>query len=158
MGAIISAITGGAAGGIKDLVLGVLDRIKLSPEKKAEIQQAMDQNSFELQKMALEMQKQTAEIQAAETQAASANILAEAKSTDSFVSRARPTFLYIMYGVLIFNFIILPLIQMIKGATTLVPLNLPTDLYWLFGSGYLGYATFRTLDKSGFQWNRNGKK
>jgi hypothetical protein len=152
-GGIISAITGGG-GGIKDLVLGILDRIKVSPTEKAKIQEALDQNAFELQKMQLEMEQHLADLQAKETEAASANIQAEAKSGDKFVSRSRPTFLYIMYAVITFNFIILPVIEMIRGATTLVPLNIPSEAYWLFGSGYLGYAGFRSLDKSGFQWNK----
>ena len=143
--------------GLKDLVLGVLDRVKLNPEKKAEIQALMEQNAHEVLKWEAELRQKELDLLGKEVEAASANIRAELQSGDRYTSRSRPTFLYMMYLVLAFNFIVLPLVQMIRGATTLVPLDLPGDLYWLFGAGYLGYATSRTLDKSGFKWNR-GKR
>jgi len=133
--------------GIKDIVLGVMDRIKLSPEKKAEIEIAMAQNAHEIAKMEIEIESKVLET-------AAKNIQAEASSDDRFVSRARPTFLYIIYCVLCFNYIALPIIQLFKGMPNLVPIELPEDLYWLFGAGYLGYTGFRSLDKGGFKWNR----
>lgn len=153
MGGIISAIGSFAGGGIKDLVLGVMDRIKLNPEERAKIQAQMDQNAFELQKMEMELKKQQQDYMTEEIKAASANIQAEANTGDPQVRRARPYFLYVMYIILLWNFVLLPFIQM-AFKMTLAPINLPSDLYWLFGCGYLGYAGFRSLDKGGFQWNR----
>jgi hypothetical protein len=48
-------------------------------------------------------------------EAASANIRAEAQSGNKWTSRARPTFLYLFYVILAFNFIFVPIEQMIKG-------------------------------------------
>ena len=88
-----------------------------------------------------------------------AAIEAEAKSDDPYVKRARPTFLYIMYVVIIFNFILLPLLGQLAAialalklietnlTTLLQPLNLPKEMWYLFGSGYLGYAGARTWEK-----------
>lgn len=88
-----------------------------------------------------------------------AAIEAEAKSEDSYVRRARPTFLYIMYLVIIFNYIFIPVTQqfalillasgMIESNLTnaLTPLQLPKEMWYLFGSGFLGYAGARTWEK-----------
>ena len=155
MGGIVSAIGSAISGtGLKDLVLGVLDRIKLSPEKKAEIQAQLDKNQFELSKMEHEIAVKQQEYMAKEIDAASANIRAEAGSGDKYSARSRPTFMYVIYLVIIWNFLVLPIIQMANGLTV-APIDLPGDMYWLFGAGYLGYAGFRSLDKSGFQWNKS---
>jgi hypothetical protein len=155
MGALISAIGSAVGGtGLKDLVLGVLDRIKLSPEKKAEIQAQLDQNSFELSKMQHELEMKQQDYMAKEIETASANIKAEAESGDKFTSRSRPMFMYLIYVILGWNFIVLPIIQMFKGVPT-QPIALPDDMYWLFGAGYLGYTGFRSLDKTGFKWNKS---
>ena len=142
--------------GLKDLVLGILDRIKLPPEKKAEIEKAMAEHAFELQKMEMELASKQADQVAKEIEAASANIRAEATSGDEYTRRARPTFMYLIYLILAFNYIALPLVQLFRGQA-LAPIDLPSDMYWLFAAGYLGYAGFRSLDKGGFKWNRNNK-
>jgi len=68
-------------------------------------------------------------------------------SEDPYVRRSRPTFLWMMYIIFIVNFIIVPVIQLCIGKPmTLV--ELPTALYVLFGSGYLGYGILRSSDKS----------
>lgn len=157
MGALISAIGSAVSGsGLKDLVLGVLDRIKLSPEKKAEIEAQLNQNQFEVAKMEHEIAIKQQEYMAKEIETSSANIMAEAESKDKYTARARPTFMYIIYLVIVWNFLVLPIIQMSKGLT-IMPIELPGDMYWLFGAGYLGYTGFRSLDKSGFKWNKGAK-
>ena len=87
-------------------------------------------------------------------------ILAEANSKDPWTSRARPTFLYLMYFI-----ILLCVGGAIAGiwwpdhVTTAAQnmgnlLNsIPESLYWLFGAGYLGYTGARTFDK----WRAQGK-
>jgi hypothetical protein len=140
MGGIISAI--GGITGIKDLVLGVLDRIKLSPEKKAEIQQAMDQNAFEMQKIQAEMQAKEQDAIAKEIEIASANIKAEAQSGDKFTSRSRPSFIYMMLVIMVCNYVVFPIINR-------TPIVFPEALFWLFGSCMLGYTGARTWEKIG---------
>lgn len=155
MGGFLGAV--GGLGGIKELVLGVLDRIKLNPEEKAKIQAQMDQNSFELAKLDAELRQKQADQVAAEIETASANIRAELATGDRYTSRMRPTLGYVVYAVVIFNFILLPVVQLIRGVP-MSPLELPGDLYWLFGAGYLGYSGFRSLDKGSFDWARKGKR
>jgi hypothetical protein len=76
-------------------------------------------------------------------------IMAEAQSTDKVVARARPLFLYIMYAILVFNYVGLPLLQFAFGRV-LEPIILPEGAWYLFGAGYLGYTGFRSADKN--QW------
>ena len=83
-------------------------------------------------------------------------IMAEAQSTDPWTSRARPTFLYVVYililmaipmgGLYAFNPDVAEKIAVGFGKW----LNaIPEPLYALFGAGYLGYTAFRSWDKRG---------
>jgi len=82
-------------------------------------------------------------------------IMAEAQSTDPWTSRARPSFLYVMYALLLWS-IPMGLIaaaqpQMAHDIATGMNayLNgLPEPLYALFGTGYLGYTVARQWGKA----------
>lgn len=77
-------------------------------------------------------------------------ILAEAQSADPWTSRARPSFLYVMYAMLLWS-IPMGLIAAVRPETAAhiaagmnAYLNgLPEPLYALFGTGYLGYTVAR---------------
>ena len=77
-------------------------------------------------------------------------ILAEAGSPDPWTSRARPSFLYVMY-VLILWALPMGLISALSPATAkgiaegmgAYLAALPEPLYVLFGTGYLGYTVTR---------------
>ena len=81
-------------------------------------------------------------------------ILAEARSADPWTSRARPSFLYVMYALILWA-IPMGLIAAVnpamalgigKGMTAYLR-GLPEELYALFGTGYLGYTAARTWGK-----------
>jgi hypothetical protein len=81
-------------------------------------------------------------------------ILAEAQSADPYTSRARPTFLYVMYGAILLCFVgsIIGIWfphHVATAATNLGSLlaAIPESLWWLFGAGYLGYTATRSFDK-----------
>ncbi|MGV2496751.1 holin family protein [Pelagerythrobacter aerophilus] len=84
-----------------------------------------------------------------------AAILAEANSRDPWTSRARPSFLYVMYALMLFA---LPMgvisafdaqaAQDISAGMTAYLRALPTELYTLFGTGYLGYTAARQWGKA----------
>jgi len=82
-------------------------------------------------------------------------IMAEAQSPDPWTSRARPSFLYVMYTLLLWA-IPMGLIaavrpQMAKdiAAGMNAYLNgIPEPLYALFGTGYLGYTVARSWGKA----------
>lgn len=81
-------------------------------------------------------------------------ILAEANSADPWTSRARPSFLYVMYITILFGLpmgiasIFDPEIPKQIASGFGAWLNaIPDALYGLFGAGYLGYTGFRSWDK-----------
>ena len=81
-------------------------------------------------------------------------IIAEANSADPWTSRARPSFLYMMYALILWA-IPMGLISavnpgMAKGIAegmTAYLRGIPEELYALFGTGYLGYTAARTWGK-----------
>ncbi|MBY0429449.1 MAG: holin family protein [Alphaproteobacteria bacterium] len=89
-----------------------------------------------------------------EIQASLSAILAEANSDDPWTSRARPSFLYVMYVVICSCFIGGIIGIWYPAQTTQAAANInallkaiPSDLYTLFGMGYLGYTGARSFDK-----------
>lgn len=81
-------------------------------------------------------------------------IVAEANSVDPWTSRARPSFLYVMYTLLLFA---VPMgilaafnprvAQEIAAGMNAYLGGLPEPLYALFGTGYLGYTAARQWGK-----------
>lgn len=82
-------------------------------------------------------------------------IVAEANSHDPWTSRARPSFLYVMYVLLLWS-IPMGLIAAVQPHTaeaiatgmTRYLNGLPEPLYALFGTGYLGYTAARQWGKA----------
>ncbi|MXP09115.1 holin family protein [Pseudoblastomonas halimionae] len=81
-------------------------------------------------------------------------IVTEAASRDPWTSRARPSFLYVMYTLILFA---LPMgvlsafnaqiaVDIGNGITAYLR-GLPDELYALFGTGYLGYTAARQWGK-----------
>ena len=109
--------------------------------------QARDKAKLELLKLQgdQEMANITAQMQA---------IVAEAQSSDPWTSRARPSFLYVMYALILWA-IPMGLIAaadpaMAKGigeGMTAYLRGIPEELYALFGTGYLGYTAARQWGK-----------
>jgi Holin of 3TMs, for gene-transfer release len=81
-------------------------------------------------------------------------IIAEAKSTDPWTSRARPSFLYVIYIIILWC---LPMgvIAAFRPETASAIANgmnsylrgIPSELWGLFGTGYLGYTAARQWGK-----------
>ncbi len=84
-----------------------------------------------------------------------AAVLAEANSPDPWISRARPSFLYVMYALLLWS-IPMGLIAAVRpewasaiGQAMNAYLNgISEPLYALFGTGYLGYTVAREWGKA----------
>lgn len=81
-------------------------------------------------------------------------LVAEANSPDPWTSRARPSFLYVMYALLLWA---LPMgliaavrpdaARDIAAGMNAYLAGLPEPLYALFGTGYLGYTAARQWGK-----------
>ncbi len=121
-------------------IASLIDKIIPDPE-------ARDRAKLELIKLqgAQEMEAISAQMSA---------IIAEAQSADPWTSRARPSFLYVMYALLLWA-IPMGLIaaarpemaQGIAAGMNAYLSGIPEPLYALFGTGYLGYTAARTWGK-----------
>ncbi len=121
-------------------IAGLIDKIIPDPK-------ARDAAKLELLKL-----EGTQEMEAVRTQLSA--IVAEAQSPDPWTSRARPSFLYVMYALLLWA-IPMGLIgavqpDMARGiaaAMNAYLAGIPESLYALFGTGYLGYTAARQWGK-----------
>ena len=93
------------------------------------------------------------ELEAIRTQMSA--IVAEANSADPWTSRARPSFLYVMYALLLWaipmGLIAAARPEMAKGIAdgmNAYLAGIPEPLYALFGTGYLGYTAARAWGKA----------
>jgi len=146
---IFEGITSGAINGLLGTIAGAIERISLiikgdiSPEAKAEL---------EKMKQDLESKKALAEVEI--EKARLSVMVAEASSPDKWTSRARPSFMYVIYIMLLASLPFAGLTVYDEGAALKYVqgfhnwLNaIPSDLYALFGAGYLGYTGLRTWEK-----------
>ena len=81
-------------------------------------------------------------------------IVEEAKSADPWTSRARPAFLYVVYVVILASIPMGILHAIAPSASVAIAEGfkawlaaIPEPMWWLFGSGYLGYTGARSYDK-----------
>lgn len=111
-----------------------------------------DKTEAERLKLELLRQQQAGEFK--ELEARYSAIVAEAQSADPWTSRARPSFMYVMYLMILasipmgFLFAFLPDVAMAVTAGVKNWLAaLPEEMWWLFGAGYLGYSGARMFEK-----------
>lgn len=111
-----------------------------------------DKTEAEKLKLAMLQQQQAGEFKDLEMRFSA--IVAEANSQDPWTSRARPSFMYVMYALLLAALPMGVLFAFQPDTAQAVTdgvgrwLNaLPEELWWLFGAGYLGYSGARTFEK-----------
>lgn len=134
------------AGQIVNELSGQYQTAKLPPEQQAALKTAIMEHEQKLKEIALEEYR----LEMQDLKEARDVVKTTLRSEDPYVRRARPTFLWLMYLILFVNYLILPVIGKI-------PVNLPEALYWLFGSAFLGYSAFRSVDKKGAGLSDIGK-
>ena len=111
-----------------------------------------DKTEADKAKLALMELQQKDELSELETRMSA--ILAEAKSNDPWTSRARPSFMYVIYILILFGIPIgilsafKPEISILisKGCTEWLK-AIPDGLWATFGIGYAGYSVARSYDK-----------
>jgi Holin of 3TMs, for gene-transfer release len=122
-------------------IAGLID--KLIPDPRAR-----DAAKLELLKM-----QGSQEMDAIKTQMTA--IVAEAQSNDPWTSRARPSFLYVMYAMILWA-IPMGLIAAVRpdmaksiaeGMNAYLA-GIPEPMWALFGTGYLGYTAARSWGKA----------
>lgn len=126
--------------GIFEIGKGLIDKLLPDPAAKAKAQ------------MDLLIMQQNGELKELETRMSA--ILAEANSPDPWTSRARPSFLYVIYVMILMSIPmgILSAFRPDMAGAIAAGMQawlaaIPEDLYVLFGVGYVGYAGARTFEK-----------
>lgn len=120
---------------------GVLDKVIPDPAAKAKAQ------------MELAALQQSGELKELETRMSA--ILAEANSADPWTSRARPSFMYVFYFIIIMMTVVLPFVGVFNPDAMKAFYEhsaagfaaIPEELWWTFTAGYLGYSGARTFEK-----------
>ena len=81
-------------------------------------------------------------------------IMAEANSKDKWTSRARPSFMYVFYAILIMLMVgsIVSIwypaeVQTASDTFQKLFAGIPEPMWWTFTAGYLGYTGARTYEK-----------
>lgn len=129
------------ASGLFDMGRDLINKLVPDPQANAEMQ---------LKLMQLD---QNGQLQDLQTRMSA--IVAEANSPDPWTSRARPSFMYVFYTIILFMVVVAPAmgvffpIQMDmffmnvgKGFGAI-----PEAMWWTFSAGYLGYAGTKSFEK-----------
>ena len=129
-----------AVTGVSTLLTTAIDRIWPNPEDKAKAE-AM-------------MMTATADSAVRQLQAAQAVMLAEAQSSDPWTSRARPSFLYVVYVLILMSIPMGVLFAFRPDTANAVIAGfhgwlaaIPDNYIQLFGVVLLGYSASRTVEK-----------
>lgn len=130
-----------AASALFDFGKTLIDKLFPDPAEKAKAEATL-----------LEMQ-QSGEIQRAQIRMSA--ILAEAQSQDKWTSRARPSFLYVIYVMILASIPMGALYAFNPVLANAIAVGMkqwldaiPQPLWMLFGTGYLGYSASRSFDKA----------
>ena len=140
MGVLTGLGTGEIIGGVVKPLFDIIDDLFTSDEERAEAKRKLlsDDGQRKIKNLQIRLSA----------------ILAEANSKDPWTSRARPSFLYIIY-VMILSSIpmgVLSAFQPEIAARIVTGMQgwldaIPESLWALFGAGYLGYSAARSWDK-----------
>ncbi len=140
MGILTGIGTGEIVGGVVKPLFDIIDDLFTSDEERAEAKRKLltDEGQRKIRDLQVRLSA----------------ILAEANSKDPWTSRARPSFLYIIYLMILSS---IPMgvlaafqpqiaVQIIAGMQGWLD-AIPDSLWALFGAGYLGYSAARSWDK-----------
>lgn len=134
-------LTGGLGSAIVNVIGNTLDKVLPDPAQR------------EAARLELEKIQQSSEFK--ELDARMGAITTEAGSSDPWTSRARPTFMYVFYGIIIALVILAPALGVffpgqMKAFFDNVGAGfkaIPQELWWTFSAGYLGYSAARSYEK-----------
>lgn len=132
---ILSELISPLLGQVKD----VINAVHLDPAVKAQ----MEQNLAALQAKGEQADR---DLEAKIEDIAGQNIRTDSSSSDWFVRRARPGFIWIVSLAIGFNLLILTLVNACLGKG-LTPITIPVDVMSIFKIAMVGYTGGRTLEK-----------
>ena len=131
---MLGAILGKALG-LTELIFGVMDRINLSPEDSAEMEQKLATHALVIQKLEVETEVRIME-------EAGKNLRVEMASKSWLARNWRPMFCVNMGAAIVFNL----WVPMWSGSG-LPAVAIPAEYFYLFGAAFLGYGGMRTFEK-----------
>lgn len=125
---------------VVEMGLGILDKVIPDPDARVKAKHDL---------IVLQQQGEFKQLEARMSA-----IVAEAQSADPWTSRARPSFLYVMYALILSAVPMGFLTSYFPNEAAQVTAGfnawlaaIPEPMWWLFGSGYLGYSVARSHDK-----------
>ena len=137
-------------GGVGKLVKDVVGTFHLSPEAKLEFEREIAAKEHDLARKDKELEGRVMDLQSTEIEAARDVVKAELATGDKYTSRARPTFVYVVLGVIVHNYVIVSYI----GSP---PIDFPDQLFDVMTMVLLGIVGGRSLEKV-MKWRSETKK
>lgn len=136
MGALVSAL-GSAIGPVFDGLTKVIGEFHMSPEEKAQAQQAIADAQAKAVQAAQDANIQLNTI-------AGQNIRAEETADDNFTKRARPAVIWMGNLLIFWNYGLVPALLLHWHAT---PVVMPDAFWWTWGTVVTGYVFSRGAEK-----------
>ena len=136
-------------GGLATLIEKIVGTFKLSPAAKMEFERELIANKHELDLKEAEFDSKILDIQGREIDAARDVVKAEMATGDKYTTRARPTFVYVILGMLVHNYVVVPY-------TGRPPIEFPAELFDVMTMILLGIVGGRTLEKV-MKWKGQSK-
>ncbi len=141
-------IVSGGFSNVIDSVGKVINGLFTTDDEREKNKIALTQISLAAQQAENEMKERLEKAYLDDAKDLRRQITTEIQSQDAYVRRARPTFNYIFYIIIVINYIFIPIYQMFTG-NPLKPIDLPTEMWTVFGVGFIGYGYLRTVEKTG---------
>ncbi len=128
-------------------IFGLVDKLHLSKQEKMEFK-------ARAQSLVLEHEKEVGKTIRAKEEATSNIIMAEVKQDDKYTKRARPTVIYVGIILIIWSYIITPILNEYLDMDIV---NEIPDFFWYSWSGIVAvYAGGRSYEKSNKKGNASG--
>lgn len=145
---ILTSILGGKDLG--DLFKDIVGSFKLTPEKRAEIEQAIEQNAHVVRMKEYELQVKAMDAEAGIVEAQKAIIVAEMQQQDPFTKRARPMIVYAGLVAIFLVHVILPYVAYFTKEKV-PPIELPADFWYVWGGVCSIWFIGRSFERLGYR-------
>lgn len=133
--------------GIKDTITDIIHSVKGDPAVLKELQLREIEARLKVDQAKAEARVRLEEVWMKDSESLREQIKTELQSTDPFVRRARPAWLWGLLSVYCINYGLTTIANWFGAGV--VPMDLPQELHLLTGGLVLGYGYMRTIEKRG---------
>lgn len=124
-----------------------LDKLFTSKDEQQKNELAKAQIQATVAQVRNEMEKELDQLYVQDLQNLRKEVTAELQNQDPYVRRSRPTFNYVFYVIIVLKFVLYPLLEGLFKLS--IPnIVIPDQLWWVFGTGFIGYGYLRTVEKT----------